>query len=246
MAKQKATDPFSAEGHDIRSGRAPLSRFIPYPKNPRTHPVEQIALLAELIKRHGPDQPIVVDDDWVILKGHGRRSAALLAGLEDFPYVQHRGLPDSEKIAMRMSDNQVSLLSGWDHELARGEIIQLQQMGYDIPLLGFGDVELIQFNALPGMPSGGAPSLGSLSERFGVVPFSVLNAREGWWQDRKRAWIALGIQSEVGRGENLLKFSDTLLEPDPEKRQEKFGRDTPQTEDLRGGLTHRTTTDPYR
>lgn len=42
---------------------------------------------------------------------------------------------------------------------------------------------------------------GNLSERFGVPPFSVLNAREGWWQDRKRAWLALGIQSELGRGD---------------------------------------------
>jgi hypothetical protein len=48
---------------------------------------------------------------------------------------------------------------------------------------------------------------GSLSARFGVPPFSVLNARDGWWQDRKRAWLALGIRSEVGRGGN---FSDSI------------------------------------
>ncbi len=36
--------------------------------------------------------------------------------------------------------------------------------------------------------------------RFGIPPFSVFNAREGWWQDRKRAWIELGIRSELGRG----------------------------------------------
>lgn len=41
------------------------------------------------------------------------------------------------------------------------------------------------------------PSL--LAERFFVPPFSVLNAREGWWQDRKWAWIAQGIKGEVGR-----------------------------------------------
>ena len=39
-----------------------------------------------------------------------------------------------------------------------------------------------------------------------------------WWQDRKRVWIGLGIRSEEGRGGNLLRFSDTLIEPDPEKR----------------------------
>ena len=43
-----------------------------------------------------------------------------------------------------------------------------------------------------------------MSERFGVAPFSVLNAREGWWQERKRAWIGLGIRSELGRAEKLI------------------------------------------
>ena len=42
-----------------------------------------------------------------------------------------------------------------------------------------------------------------LSDRFLIAPFSVFNAREGWWQDRKRAWINLGIASEEGRGDNL-------------------------------------------
>jgi len=40
-----------------------------------------------------------------------------------------------------------------------------------------------------------------LAERFGVPPFSVLDARQGYWQTRKRTWLALGIQSELGRGE---------------------------------------------
>jgi hypothetical protein len=40
----------------------------------------------------------------------------------------------------------------------------------------------------------------TLAERFGVPPFSVLDARQGYWQERKRAWLSLGIQSEVGRG----------------------------------------------
>lgn len=39
-----------------------------------------------------------------------------------------------------------------------------------------------------------------LSESWVYPPFSVLNAREGWWQERKRQWLALGIKSELGRG----------------------------------------------
>jgi DNA modification methylase len=45
-----------------------------------------------------------------------------------------------------------------------------------------------------------SPHKNALARRFRVPPFSVLNAREGWWQDRKAWWLAMGIQSEVGRG----------------------------------------------
>lgn len=65
-----------------------------------------------------------------------------------------------------------------------------------------------------------AKTTGPLSERFKLPPFTVFDARQGIWQERKRAWLALGIQSEVGRGENLLNMSDTVLEPDPVKRAE--------------------------
>ena len=41
---------------------------------------------------------------------------------------------------------------------------------------------------------------GNLSDRFMIPPFTVLNAREGWWQSRKKAWLAIGIKSELGRG----------------------------------------------
>jgi hypothetical protein len=39
----------------------------------------------------------------------------------------------------------------------------------------------------------------SLAQTWEYPPFSVLNAREGWWQERKRQWLALGIRSELGR-----------------------------------------------
>ena len=40
----------------------------------------------------------------------------------------------------------------------------------------------------------------TLSRTWEYPPFSVLNARDGWWQERKRQWLALGIKSELGRG----------------------------------------------
>jgi DNA modification methylase len=43
------------------------------------------------------------------------------------------------------------------------------------------------------------PSRGPIADKFGFPPFSVLDARQGSWQDRKRAWTNIGIASEVGR-----------------------------------------------
>lgn len=48
----------------------------------------------------------------------------------------------------------------------------------------------------PIKPTAGGP----LAQRFEWPPFSVLNARDGEWQERKRAWLAMGIESELGRG----------------------------------------------
>ena len=53
------------------------------------------------------------------------------------------------------------------------------------------------------------PVTSPVAQKFLVPPFSVLNAREGDWQERKRAWAAMGIKGEVGRSENLIKYSET-------------------------------------
>jgi len=43
----------------------------------------------------------------------------------------------------------------------------------------------------------------SLVKRYIVPPFSVLDTRQGYWQNRKKAWLSLGIQSEIGRNDGL-------------------------------------------
>jgi hypothetical protein len=64
----------------------------------------------------------------------------------------------------------------------------------------------------------------TLAERFVVPPFSVLDARQGYWQDRKRAWLALGIQSELGRGENALDISATMAGITDEKERAAWNK----------------------
>jgi len=135
MAKAK---PQPAE----RVERWSIDRIVPYDGNPRTHPEAQIELLSRLMQAHGIDQPIVVDEDGVILKGHGRRLAAMKAGFKRFPVVVHRGLTEEEKRGIRVADNQMGLLSGWDYDLLRVEMRELKLSGFDLPLLGFDDATL--------------------------------------------------------------------------------------------------------
>lgn len=131
----------------------PLEKIRPYPNNPRTHPPAQVALLCALMQKRGIDQPIVVDDKGFVLKGHGRLMAAQLGKFATFPVIQRLGLTDAEKVAIRIEDNSVPMLAGWDRELIAGEIAILKHFNYDLNLLGFGEAQLVHFTTQPGPPA---------------------------------------------------------------------------------------------
>lgn len=82
----------------------------PHPQNPKLHPPEQIRALAAAIKELGFDQPILIDDEGTILKGHGRHEAAGVAGLDEVPTIERSGLSGEEKLALVISDNQLPQL----------------------------------------------------------------------------------------------------------------------------------------
>lgn len=147
----------------------PLDKIKPYSRNPRTHPPEQIKLLAELILKYGPDQPIAIDEDGVILKGHGRLEAAKFAKLAEFPVVIHAGLSEEDKKAVRIADNQVSLLSGWDQELLRIEVGELRTADFEMPLLGFDRTELNAIETGLNVGSNDGVERGALLERVNVT-----------------------------------------------------------------------------
>lgn len=209
------------------------------PRNARTHSPEQIAQIAASIEEFGFTNPVAADREGIVRAGNGRLDAVALIyerggqikapdgtaipeGL--IPAIDCSSWTDEQCRAYALADNKIALNAGWDQAVLDAEIKALSEMNFDISLTGFDDADLKASiarisasldDASPAGPSGGA---GSLSREFLIPPFTVLSAREGWWQERKRQWLALGIQSEVGRGDNLLQFSDTLLEPDPEKR----------------------------
>jgi DNA modification methylase len=128
--------------------------------------------------------------------------AAQKLGLEVLPVIEAAHLTEAQKRAYVIADNRLALDAGWDNELLKVELQDLDAQGFDLALTGFDidEIEAFKMEDEP-LPGEGVNegSTASLADKFGIAPFSVLNAREGWWQSRKRAWLALKIQSEVGR-----------------------------------------------
>lgn len=134
-----------------------LDRIIPYDNNPRTHPPAQIELLAADMKVNGVTMPILVDEDGVIIAGHGRRLAAEKNGYREYPVVVARGWTDEQKRAARIRDNQIGLLSVWDNQLIASEIGSLKLVGFDVGLLGFPESQLRGWGIVAGNVTGADP-----------------------------------------------------------------------------------------
>ena len=177
--------------------------LIPYALNSRTHSDEQVAQLAASIREFGFTNPILIDEANNLIAGHGRVLAARKAQMENIPAVIVTGLDDRRRRALVIADNKLALNAGWDEEALR---VELEDLAGDFgELMGFSQDELVALlgaEDLEELSEGdSSEKKDTLADKFGIPPFSVLNAREGWWQNRKRAWLAIGIKSELGRGE---------------------------------------------
>lgn len=115
--------------------------LIPYENNPRDNRLA-IDDVVRSIEEYGFTNPILVNEEKVILAGHTRREAAILAGMERVPYIVVDGLTEAQQRAYRLADNKLSELALWDEDLLKEELEDLLDEDYDISLTGFSDVDL--------------------------------------------------------------------------------------------------------
>jgi ParB-like chromosome segregation protein Spo0J len=113
-----------------------LADIIPYDKNPR-HNDAAVDAVARSIKEFGFRQPIVVDEQSVIIVGHTRYKAALKLGLEEVPVHVAVGLSPEQAKAYRIADNATAAIADWDQERLVQELLELQTMNVDLDTLGF-------------------------------------------------------------------------------------------------------------
>ena len=135
-----------------------IKDLIPYANNSRTHSDEQINQVASSIKEFGFTNPVLIDEQGGIVAGHGRILAANKLGITKVPCIELKGLTEAQKKAYVIADNQLALNSGWDLDTLRLEVESLQELDFDLDLLGFDeDVigKLLDIEAeLPDLPDG--------------------------------------------------------------------------------------------
>lgn len=119
--------------------------LIPYARNARTHSPEQVNKLASSIKEFGFLNPVVISEDGGILAGHGRLMAAKKLGLKQVPCVVESHLNESQKKAYILADNRLALDAGWDEEMLKIELEELDSDNFDMGLLGFNADELNKY-----------------------------------------------------------------------------------------------------
>ncbi|CAB1367215.1 Methyltransferase [Denitratisoma oestradiolicum] len=125
----------------------PIERLLPYIRNARTHSEAQIAQIAASIAEFGFTAPILAGSDGVIVAGHGRLAAARKLGLASVPVVVLEHLTPTQRRALVIADNKIAENAGWDEELLRLELAELQEADFDLALTGFDADELLEIMA---------------------------------------------------------------------------------------------------
>lgn len=145
----------------IRVEYRALASLTPAPRNARTHSKKQIQQIAASIRQFGFVNPILIDDDDVIVAGHGRVEAAKLLKMESAPTVRLEHLSAAERRAYLIADNRLAELSNWDQEILAiefGELADLE-LAFEIEVTGFdgADIDKILEAGKPAPPPAELP-----------------------------------------------------------------------------------------
>lgn len=114
-----------------------VDKLVPYARNSRTHSAEQVAQIASSIREFGFTNPILIDGSGGIIAGHGRVMASRKLGLGAVPTITLTGLTEAQRKAYVIADNKLALNAGWDEEMLKIELSELDDLGFDLELTGF-------------------------------------------------------------------------------------------------------------
>src|SRR5574344_1238090 len=174
-----------------------LSDLKPAPYNPRCSTKKQEKHLQESLTKFGVVEPIIFNKQTgYIVGGHFRvRELKKLGYKEVECVIVDLNEADEKELNIRLNANTGEW--DWDTLANDWDVEDLAEWGLDIPNFEIDEVEEKEKNK-------------TLSDRFIIPPFSVLDTKKGAWQQRKNYWLSLGIKSEIGRDSMALNFSSNI------------------------------------
>lgn len=143
---------------------APVEKLVPYARNSRTHSPAQVDKIAASIKEFGFLNPVITDGENGIVAGHGRIMAAQKLGMETVPTIEAAHLTDAQRKAYIIADNRLALDAGWDDEMLRVELQDLDAVDFDLTLTGFSVEEMDGLFYEPDFSPGTEDDQGKLDE----------------------------------------------------------------------------------
>ena len=131
----------------------PTASLIPYVRNARTHSPDQVDKIAASIREFGFLNPIITDGQNGIVAGHGRVMAAQKLGLDTLPTIDAAHLTEAQRRAYVLADNRMALDAGWDNDLLKIELQDLEAEGFDLSLTGFdlGEIAALTLDETEGL-----------------------------------------------------------------------------------------------
>lgn len=118
----------------------PVDRLKPYENNAKLHPEDQVAQIAESIRQFGFNDPIGIDENDMVIEGHGRLLAAQRLGLETVPCIRLTGLTQEQKRAYILVHNQLTMNTGFDFNILDAELAKIQ--GINMAAFDFEEPEI--------------------------------------------------------------------------------------------------------
>lgn len=118
-----------------------IDEIKPYKNNPREISTEAVEKVKNSISEYGNNQPIVIDQDNVIVVGHTRYKALKSLGKKT-AFVIKKEFPKNKAIAYRIMDNRSSEESKWSNKLLKEEIKLLSDEKFNLDLTGFDASEI--------------------------------------------------------------------------------------------------------
>lgn len=109
-----------------------------YENNVKIHTDEQIEQIIMSIQKYGNNDPIAIDENNVIIEGHGRFLALKRLGYDSIPVIKLGHLTDEQKREYILIHNKLTMNTGFDMERLEKELDEIET---DLSLYGFEQFE---------------------------------------------------------------------------------------------------------